>query len=297
MATNNPWDRYWNSANRQSCFFSSETSDEQQLIDLWQGFSTQLKDKTKILDLACGTGYLSSLLNQQNSSFEIIGVDKGILPEGEKNAGFKLKGEVELERLPFAKSHFDAATSLFGLEYSNLSKSLVELARVLRSESPFCFVMHHSDSELIGVSRAKYNEMLSLRRRGGFLDMFGKFLLGQVSSSDVQLSGENYLDQIDHRSLQIRDEVIRSIAKIMHLANKDQIQAQVLGNEFFLGFDAHHQRLSQMLKAAKTEEGMQQFKSLCNEAGLKTEDIKTFSVNSDDEQSVLLAWQVNGQRI
>ena len=94
-----------------------------------------VKDKT-VLDMACGTGYGSSILREKAAS-RVFGVD--ISPEAIELAREKYRGDHlhfmigDLSRIPFSANSFDAIVCFETIEHTdNHKEALAELARVLR---------------------------------------------------------------------------------------------------------------------------------------------------------------------
>ncbi len=89
--------------------------------------------KGKGIDLGCGTGFLFKRDKQ------IVGVDisfEMVKKYKEKNP-FAVVGDIE--NLPFKKSSFDFAVSNFSLHWTDFSKSLIEIRRILKKSSYFVF--------------------------------------------------------------------------------------------------------------------------------------------------------------
>ena len=87
------------------------------------------------IDLGSGTGFLSELLNTKN----IISVDisKGMLKICKsKNKNVLL---ADIENLPIKTNSIDFAISNFSLHWTDLSKSLKEVNRILKDNGQFIF--------------------------------------------------------------------------------------------------------------------------------------------------------------
>lgn len=97
-------------------------------------FARPFVENGKLLDIACGTGYGVSIL--QDSAKQIVGVDIDANAAADANSQCSEKSSVLLAdglNLPFAENAFDAATSFETLEHlHDRGRFLSELHRVLR---------------------------------------------------------------------------------------------------------------------------------------------------------------------
>ncbi|MGC9188658.1 MAG: methyltransferase domain-containing protein [Sulfurihydrogenibium sp.] len=88
------------------------------------------------LDLGCGTGILSSLLNKN-----IVGLDISF----NMAKIYKTKNEKvvvgDIENIPFKSKTFDFAVSNFALHWVDVEKGFKEISRVLKEEGKFAFSM------------------------------------------------------------------------------------------------------------------------------------------------------------
>lgn len=107
---------------------------------------SRVRAASRVLDLACGTGTLSILLNNTAPSAEVVGIDGDpkILKIAEakaKKAGVSIRFEKGMSfDLPFADESFDCVvSSLFfhHLTRENKLKTLGEIKRVLEQDGEF----------------------------------------------------------------------------------------------------------------------------------------------------------------
>jgi demethylmenaquinone methyltransferase / 2-methoxy-6-polyprenyl-1,4-benzoquinol methylase len=93
----------------------------------------------KILDLACGSGDITSMLRESMPKAQIVGLDfsRPLLAQA-KSRGLPELAEADALRLPFANDSFDAVTIAFGLRnFSDRSAGLKEIARILKPGGVF----------------------------------------------------------------------------------------------------------------------------------------------------------------
>ena len=93
----------------------------------------------KVLDLACGSGDVTTMLRETLPQAQVVGLDfsRALLNQA-KGRGLATLAEADALKLPFADSSFDAVTIAFGLRnFSDRTAGLREIARVLKPGGVF----------------------------------------------------------------------------------------------------------------------------------------------------------------
>lgn len=109
-------------------------------------------DPSTVLDLGCGTGYLSEKLMQRYSKAQIVATDIALSmlhKTAEKGGWFRKPYSVcsEAERLPFAADSFDLVISNLMLQWcEDLPHVFTGVNRVLKSDSLFSFTSFGPDT-------------------------------------------------------------------------------------------------------------------------------------------------------
>lgn len=90
----------------------------------------------KGIDLGCGTGFLSKVLNDK----DLVGVDisKNMAMQYTKNTK-KPSIVADIQKLPLKNDSFDFAISSFALHWTNINESFSEINRILKKDSLFIF--------------------------------------------------------------------------------------------------------------------------------------------------------------
>ena len=158
------WSLYWQADRLQSCMPVDDPAAADDLLAAWKRFFGQLSSAARLLDLGTGNGVVAAqavlVSRTKTTGFEIHGVDLAAIdPSRFASSAAELLGQVRfhpgtaMEALPFPDAHFDAVCGQYALEYSKTAKSVPEILRVLRPDSPFRFLLHADDGVLKGRSR------------------------------------------------------------------------------------------------------------------------------------------------
>jgi SAM-dependent methyltransferase len=168
------WSTFWQefgdeSAPQERCFVPGDGRDT---VDRhWAHFADGLAAGAQVIDLGCGAGIAGRSLLRRRSDLRVTGVDWANVPTT-LLANLTIHPRVRMEALPFGDSCYDAAISLFGIEYGNIDKTARELGRVLRPGARFSFLVHHCESEIVregGARRRALRELISGKMKGAFL--------------------------------------------------------------------------------------------------------------------------------
>ena len=97
------------------------------------------QNPAKILDLACGSGDVTEMLQKVLPKAQVVGLDfsRSLLTQA-KGRGLQELAEADALKLPFADASFDAVTIAFGLRnFSDREAGLDEIARILKKGAVF----------------------------------------------------------------------------------------------------------------------------------------------------------------
>ena len=181
------WSAYWQEfcpedVPHDRCHIPSEG---RPVIDRhWALFADALPVGAHVIDIGSGAGIAGRLLLGRRSDLNVTGIDFADVPIPDV-PNLTIHPWVAMEALPFDAGRFDAAISLFGIEYGEIEQTAPELARVLRPGARFSFLIHHVES---GIVRE------GTRRRRALLDLLsGKvkapFLAGDNTGYDHHNAG------------------------------------------------------------------------------------------------------------
>jgi len=128
------------------------------ILDFWK---TQLQGEFRhVVDVACGNGALTwmanEILNGGRRQTRITGVDFAsispfrTLQRNKKDyPSVRFMGNTLAEKLPFGDRSIDMVISQYGVEYTDLEKTIPDLARVLTDAGRMSFVLHDKESIIL----------------------------------------------------------------------------------------------------------------------------------------------------
>lgn len=156
--------------------------DGQEAVDRhWAEYADGLPRGAQAIDLGCGAGILGRTLLGRRSDLRVTGVDWANVPIPHQ-ANLTICPRVSMEALPFSDSSFDAAVSLFGIEYGEIDKIARELGRVLKPGARFSFLVHHRESAILREGCARRRALRELIAG----KMKTAFLAGNMTAIDQQ---------------------------------------------------------------------------------------------------------------
>lgn len=160
------WSQYWHFDRIASCFDGAgEANYADEIADGWHRFFETLPDGARILDLCTGNGAAALLAagtaRERTWNFRIVAVDQAdidpashVTRHGEDYASIIFLRGTEIEALPFPGAGFAAVISQYGIEYTDLDKSLPEAVRMIAPGGRIRFVVHAADGVVARDARA-----------------------------------------------------------------------------------------------------------------------------------------------
>ena len=159
------WSRYWHYDRIASCFDGAGAGNyDARVAGSWRTFFAALPDGSRILDLCTGNGAAALIAaeigREQAKGFAIHAVDQAdidppayVTRHAKDLAAIRFLPATRVEALPFADASFDAVISQYGIEYSDLVRSLPEAVRVLAPGGRLRLVVHAVEGEVAAEAR------------------------------------------------------------------------------------------------------------------------------------------------
>ncbi len=253
----------------------AENEDTARAIDAyWLGRFMGLAEGSRVLDIATGNGAVLSLAaraaEHAGRTFALTGIDAADIrplrylrcpPPGLREARFL--GGVVAENLPLPDAAFDVVTSQYGLEYTDLAKSLAEVVRVLVPGGRLLWLAHTEDSLVVQQNRNQSAQVTFLLGRGSPLHAMRRFVAitrrgGGLRRAVKELRAslaraEQYCNE--HPSAGIVREVctvIADSAQRWQAFRPDDLDHMIADSQARLS--AHRYRINDMLNAVLTVE-------------------------------------------
>jgi SAM-dependent methyltransferase len=159
------WDRYWHFDRIASCCDGAGAANYDDSVAAgWRAFFGGLPAGARILDLCTGNGAAALIAaeigRKEAKGFEIVAVDQAAIDppayvtrHAEDLAAIRFVPGTAIEALPFPDASFDAAISQYGIEYSDLARSLPEAARVIAPGGHLRLVVHTAEGAVAAGAR------------------------------------------------------------------------------------------------------------------------------------------------
>lgn len=151
------WDRYWQFDRIASCFDQGGTNFYDDSIAAgWRAFFEKLNPAARVLDLCTGNGAIAVIAaevsRRKNKAFAISAVDRAnidprahVSRHREELSAITFLPRTAVEDLPFADRSFDAVVSQYGIEYTDLPRTVAEIGRVLSAGGLARIVLHAAE--------------------------------------------------------------------------------------------------------------------------------------------------------
>ena len=150
------WDSFWR-YDRLSSFHAAPGAPNYgaPIADGWRAFFASLVKGSSLLDIATGNGAIAVLAVEAGDALVVTGADLANV----RPTDFVTTGKAALDRvtflantpaeaLPLGDASVDAIVSQYGIEYSDLDRSLLEAVRVLAPDGRLRFAMHAAEGAI-----------------------------------------------------------------------------------------------------------------------------------------------------
>ncbi len=279
MDSKENWSEYWGQGHSTS--FGDDFKDNYQgvLRKNWTLIFERLTGEQKVLDLCSGNGTLIRLAKSVFPSFDIVeftGVDYAEIPldpEFKKLKNVDFLSGINIELLPFESNGYNLVMSNFGIEYSELSNSIAEAARVLKPNGQLEFICHHTGSVIIKKNKRILNALREVLDLGGVLATLKSMVIALVANESTEAELQRIhlnkqltvLSEKDHLALEDTD-FLKFLKFVLTNTTEDKLG---LVQEFSNSALAHKSRLEEMVNAALDDAKLWMLKETCKNHGLE----------------------------
>lgn len=117
---------------------------------------------SRILDVCTGNGAIARVAEEvaceRGVHFEIDAFDGAEIASSGPERMIRFRSRVRAESLPYPDNSFDVVTGQYALEYTELSQSVPELARVSAPDSRVRLMAHASEGLVVGNARRQIDD-------------------------------------------------------------------------------------------------------------------------------------------
>ncbi len=194
----NDWQAYWQTGLSTSCLSESKDDYPLAIKSFWvKQVLPLLQTNTQLLDLCSGAAgvpkLLISSLTSKNHQLICTSTDyTNIKRENfhRFNSSISYLGNCNCEALLFEDNSFDCVTSSFGIEYSNLDKTLEQIQRVLKPSGLFAAVLHTENSVIVCNSQQQIKQADYILKEINYFELFRHSFLNKRLSKAFQRKAE-----------------------------------------------------------------------------------------------------------
>jgi SAM-dependent methyltransferase len=161
MDARSAWDRFW-TYDRLASFGTGVGAGNygEPIAAGWRSFFTDLPAGSRVLDLCTGNGAIAVMAVEAGEELQVTGADLAAVRPAAFVSGKRRQLErvrflanTPAEELPLDDASFDAVVSQYGLEYSDMGKSVTEAVRVLAPAGRLRFAVHAAEGSVAADTR------------------------------------------------------------------------------------------------------------------------------------------------
>jgi len=269
--TSDVWSKYWQQGYKTS--FGSMFSDNYEgvIAEHWLSKFADYSKGDTVLDLCTGNASLIYLAKDKCPSFadiKWVGVDYATIQvktdfDNVKNVD--LIEQVDIEDLSGLSHSFEYIVSNFGIEYSDLGKSIPSLSKVIKRNGHLALVCHSSSSVLIQNSAAELLALEQVLNIDGVMEQLKLMLVHKAKENN---DAEKYRAKLNEQLASLYDEygnlgIVTDFISFLKYVLSVQLPNKVEQlNDYQSELIAYKTRLSCMCDAALNEERQSRLKEL-----------------------------------
>jgi ubiquinone/menaquinone biosynthesis C-methylase UbiE len=304
------WETYYRGGALVSCPTGPELNYSREVRDAWTRFFTQLANGAKILDIGCGNGPVALIAAETaarlSRQFQIEAVDLAEIdppahvPNGKTMfADIRFQSGVSSEDLPFEAADFDAVCGQYIVEYTNIQQTIAEVFRVLRPNAVSQFILHHTDSVVVGNARESLRQANLAIKDAKILRLFRRYCdKSSVSALNAEKARQELIDagtRLEHEASGSENPlflryVIDSVSAL--LQNRQQMsRGEMLRTTDRLERELKNwiRRLNDLASGARSEADLRNIVSMAEALGF---DVIDTALQMQDGEN-LVGWRLN----
>ena len=220
------WSRFWKSGTVHAVDGGKDAVASNPLIQFWKAEFGQPNFGGRVLDIGTGNGGIPRMLVEQFGAsappcdaVDLSDISPNWWVQNRSAPGhdkLSFHADTRAEELPFADGSFQHIYSQFGIEYTDLKKSVPELLRVLHPTGSVRLIVHHKESVLLQVAKEESEHIQSVLADNGLLACAQAILepiyRAQSPEGIAQLKADPAANLAKGRFNQAQDDVLRRLA-------------------------------------------------------------------------------------
>ncbi len=299
-----PWDTYWSNNSQGDCFsLDGKSKLSQVLFDYWCEYFQHKGQGVRVLDLACGNGFVGKCAIHSATNLLAIGADN-VLDIGQtefqvesNNSRLKILTGIDIGQLKFAENEFDFIVSQFGLEYSDFASVIKTTVKQLKTNGEMNFILHNSGSELCQQSQTEVtllnyliDEISIFEKIAELNEKNGQKANNTLSDITEEVTNKGLLLVGNNKALfwGVFSHIKELIDKFLS-SNKVRIEEV---NFIEQHYRTHRDRLQQQLSVAMDQNKLAQLVKIIDGCGMQDITQCVFK----HEESGLIGWQVKANK-
>lgn len=303
MSSQKHWSQYWQQGNKTSFGGTLDNGYDGVLKIEWDKVFCQLKSDDAVLDLCTGNLSLIRMAEQSINVFSkisFIGVDyANIVSDSfiEMHSNVELMTGINIENTPCNSGSFDQVISNFGIEYSDMGRSIAEVSRLLKVNGKVDLVCHHQKSSLINTSSQEFLFVTDLLKEEGALNKLECLLVAlaipnndnkkEKCRSELNVSMSLLLDK--YKDFLYSSEFMKFFRYILSQEVKDKVSEFNAYKQEQLGYKC---RVESMVNAALTEASLLKVNQFFSDNKLKITE--QYIIKNNDE---IIAYKISAKKL
>jgi ubiquinone/menaquinone biosynthesis C-methylase UbiE len=288
MNSRNDWSAYWSQGHKTSFGNEFRHCYEGRIQEAWRDVFKTIKSESNVLDLCTGNAALLRLAEQDMANFTEVnftGVDYANVTASDKFTelnNIQLLFNVDIENLPLKNNTYNVVISNYGIEYSDLSKSLAEVSRIMSDKGDVIFICHFYESVFIKSNKQELMMINAMLEKHGVLETMQGLIeaLNNKRIHSTSPSGKEFIkavedaEQYRHRLNEQLDVTANNFSHAFHQSNflgflKYLLSAKTENKkheleQFKRDMSSHQGRLFEMVNSALAKEQIEQLNSIFN---------------------------------
>ena len=311
----NPWSMFWRQGHSTTFGEYFKQGYEGAVADWWRGIVATLPRDATVVEVACGNCSLLPVLVKGGMGARYVGVDlAAVAPSDVAAQGLEASGievtvhaETPIEAVPEPDGVADIVASVFGIEYSDLDRSVPEAARLLKPGGRFAALVHHADSVVTTMSKRAVGEYRAddihaaigaLRAINAERDRLAS--LAELKSSPKAEQGRATINDLAQRYLSDTDpatanatmfEFMTHALKFFKLIGAPAADRAAFIDTLEAEHAASHERFLQMVSVGRDADGIEAMRGQLEGSGFTAAQSRVIRSGRD-----ILAWELTAAR-